>query len=788
MQSFTDRAERYLNKRHAEVVAAAFILVHTIITSFGAAWKLPIGLLLAAASIFANRWIDRQGTAAWVIPSALALVGTLTAAFGGSNRMYFAYLIGCGVISLTYLDRRSFFVYIGISNALAGGLILAAGASGARLANMWTATQFFGYDTICMMLLWSCSFFQGKAETIEKSGHTFETIMKTTPSYMAIINDKAEVEYISSSLAEWLGISHMKYAKYSALLDLLPTGDMKMMFQEIIEQGGYVERNFEAVVDNSIHWFVLRSSLLEEYGISRFFEWVDITPIMEAKNEAESATRAKSDFLANVSHEIRTPMNAIIGMTELTLSDNISSEQAERAMAIKTAAISLLNIVNDILDFSKIEARKMEIVSKPFDFSSFLNDLVNIVNIKANGEGIALTTRIARDMPAVVCLDDLRLRQCLVNLLNNAVKFTNKGCISLDAWSETLRDGRLKLSFSVKDTGVGIKREEISKLFNEFQQLDTHKNRNISGTGLGLAITRRLVELMEGEISVESVYNVGSTFSFFVICDRFDAEDLANIQIKGIRVLCYEPNHYHADALEYALKNFGVEHVVMKDLDMTIERLGKGGYTHVLFDASGKERVSAYSFMTETRFIMLKNVLDQKDPDFMDILTRPLLPTTLANLLNGRDKKETKEAASVAVEDLQTKDSFVLVVDDNPVNLSVAEGLLRRCGVNVETASGGQEAIEKASAAEYDIIFMDHMMPDVDGLDATKAIRALGARHLDSVIVALTANVVSDAREQFFLAGMNGFLAKPIIVSDLHDILLKFLPHEKIVKNAGARK
>jgi signal transduction histidine kinase/CheY-like chemotaxis protein len=679
------------------------------------------------------------------------------------------------------MDRRALLIYVGLSSALASGLILAGWQRIPGFTSLRSPVQFFGYAVICMILFWTCSFFQRKAETLEKSGNMFDTIMKITPSYMAIINKQAEVKYISASLSNWLGIPHMKYAQQSALIDLFPTADMKMMFQEIMEEEGYVERNFETTVDGRKYWFVIRSSLLGEDRVSRFFEWIDITFIIEAKNAAESAARAKSDFLANVSHEIRTPMNAIIGMTELMLSDPLTPEQTERAGAIRTAATALLEIVNDILDFSKIDAKKMDIISSPFDFHNFLNDTVNIINIKANEANIAFTVTVAHDMPSVVNLDEIRLKQCLINLLNNAVKFTSKGCISLRAWSEPKANGRLELHFSVTDTGIGIKKEDVDKLFGKFQQLDTRKNRNISGTGLGLAITRRLVKLMGGEIGVESVYGQGSTFSFFVTCERSACPNLAEVQNRDASVLCYEPNPYNASSLIETLNDLGVAHVVLTNRGEALGLISQEGYTHVLFDASGHEFAALSPSANGIRFVMLRNVLDPKDACLPDVLTRPLLPTTVAHLLNGDERTVFDVSGDKSAGAFQTSDVKVLVVDDNQVNLAVAKGLLRRCGASVEVAAGGQEAVDMAKATEYDIIFMDHMMPGMDGMDATKAIRALGGRHSESIIVALTANAVFEARQQFLSSGLNDFLPKPIIVSELHCILMKYLPREKIL-------
>ncbi|MDR2741335.1 MAG: hypothetical protein LBB98_04185 [Treponema sp.] len=322
-----------------------------------------------------------------------------------------------------------------------------------------------------------------------------------------------------------------------------------MKFQEFMERSGFIEENFELTVKGKKTWFMMRSSPLEEGKFSRLFEWTDITPIMEAKNETESAARAKDDFLTNMSHEIRTPMNAIIGMTDLMLTNPLEPEQLTRADTIKGAALSLLNIINDILDFSKIDARKMEIVFKPFKFAELISDTVNMIAVKTSAASLSLTTAISKNIPPIINCDEIRLKQCLVNILNNAVKFTNKGYIQLRAWADQLPTGSVRLHFSIRDTGIGIRQEDMRKLFGEFQQIDTRRNRNIEGTSLGLAITRRLVELMGGTISVESVYGSGTTFSFYVTSEGPHEGWLAEIpENEKLRVLCYEPHPFNARA------------------------------------------------------------------------------------------------------------------------------------------------------------------------------------------------------------------------------------------------
>jgi CheY-like chemotaxis protein len=483
-------------------------------------------------------------------------------------------------------------------------------------------------------------------------------------------------------------------------------------------------------------------------------------------------------------------MNAIIGMADLMLTGSLDPEQTSRADTVKGAALSLLNIINDILDFSKIDARKMEIIPQPFHFASLIGDTVNMINLKTGAVGLALTTAVSKDIPPLINSDELRLKQCLVNILNNAVKFTSKGYVHLSSWPEFMEDGRLKLYFTISDTGRGIRKEDMGKLFNEFQQLDTHKDREIMGTGLGLAITSRLVELMGGTVTVESVYGEGSVFSFFVICEKLPKQEdvhegkLAEVEHpETMRALCFEPRPCNARAFRNMLESLGVSSEVCIEINRVRTLLSEEKFTHVFFDISAKEKLMGFLGRKDINFVLLKEVPEKYDIVIPNTLNRPVLITTLADILNGKKDYSNRRIknAEGAAGFFMTKDVHVLVVDDNMVNLAVAKGLLNRYGVVVDAVSGGEEAIEKIKQIKYDLIFMDHMMPGMDGLDATRAIRAMGGRFAREKIIALTANAVSGAREQFLEAGMDDFLAKPVIIKDLQEILQKHLPPEKIL-------
>jgi PAS domain S-box-containing protein len=723
----------------------------------------------------------------WLMPLGPVLIEIILALSLGGNRILFLIVIGMAVVSFCYQTVWGLLIYLGVTNVIFLILLffLKVNVLGQDFPWYQEILEFLIYDLIGALLYGISRIVQWVVAGISKTKHTFETILEMTPSYMVIIDKNAEVEYISDSLAKRLGIFHRQYVQGRPILDLFPPGEFRVNFQEILEAEGLVTRNFEVTMEGKRCFFVLRSSPLEIKNYSRYIEWIDITEFMEAKNEAESLARAKSDFLANMSHEIRTPMNAIIGMTDLMLANPLDSEQTARADTIKSSAFSLLTIINDILDFSKIDARKMEILSQPFNFSSFINDTVNMVGLKASATKLAFITAISKDIPPVINSDEVRLKQCLLNLLSNAVKFTSKGYIRLSVWPKFLDSENYEIHFSIKDTGIGIKEDDKEKLFSEFQRLDTRKNRSIEGTGLGLAITYRLVELMGGAISIESAYGRGSTFSFYITCTGPVRGKLAELEHpENLRVLCYEPVSYNAESFRSILENLGVAGEVCGDTGRLRELLKAGGFTHVFFDASGKETVTEYLDKRNVKYIRLKEIYENYDNRIFGSINRPILITSLADILQGKKNYEMRHSERNLEKEgyFEAVGAKTLVVDDNPVNLAVAKGLLKQYGINTDTAAGGEETLEKVRQTDYDIIFMDHMMPGMDGMDTTKAIRDLGGRFSSVVIVALTANAMAEAREQFLRAGMNDFIAKPIIISELQAILWKYLPRQKIVE------
>lgn len=395
-----------------------------------------------------------------------------------------------------------------------------------------------------------------------------------------------------------------------------------------------------------------------------------------AQARAEAANQAKSEFLANMSHEIRTPINAIMGMNEMILRESTNEQIMEYAGDIRSAGMSLLYLINDVLDFSKIESGKLEIVESPFDLASFIHDCYTMFADRAQKKGLELKVDCVRDLPTSLDGDEVRLRQVVTNLLSNAVKYTERGSVFLSVSGTQREDGKLLLVITVKDTGVGIKEEDLANMFTQFTRLDLRKNRTIEGAGLGLTITKQIVELMNGEIHVQSIYGVGSSF-------------MAEIPFK------------------------------------VVDSTPMGDFHKRYLDVSQK---------------------------------------------NARHQKK-----------FEAPEARVLVVDDVEVNLKVIVNLLKETRIRVETAISGFQCLEMVAQRKYDIIFLDHMMPEMDGIETLQRLRQMnGCPNHDTPVVMLSANAITGMKEQYLQAGFSDYLPKPVSGNSLEKVVLKYLPTELV--------
>ncbi|MBP5403202.1 MAG: response regulator [Treponema sp.] len=438
--------------------------------------------------------------------------------------------------------------------------------------------------------------------------------------------------------------------------------------------------------------------------------------IKKLQEQAERENKLKSQFLANMSHEIRTPMNAIVGMSELALDFNLNDTEKNIIRQIRTSGISLVGIINDILDFSKIESGKMEIVPEDYELVRLMNDIANVVLVRLQGKDVELRLEIDPLLPSVLNGDDMRLRQILINLAGNSAKFTEHGHVAIRVENLQNYEQHDGLRISVIDTGVGIRKEDLDKLFGAFQQVDMKMNRNKGGTGLGLSISKNLVQLMGGSIGVQSEYGKGSLFYINVPQKIVDA----------------------TTCLQKYLP---------------------------LFEAADKLAIKT-------------------DTDFYKVENLTVIP--VVSLLNRPEFAKLFAEKNTEVK-FTAPDANVLVVDDNDVNIQVAQGLLRKFAVNPDCLTSGYEALEKVFTKDYDIIFMDHQMPGMDGVETLQKIREKEKNDgSHRIIVALSANAINGAREMFIKNGFDDFVAKPVQGKDFGECLIKHLPKKLIIRATGA--
>ena len=392
---------------------------------------------------------------------------------------------------------------------------------------------------------------------------------------------------------------------------------------------------------------------------------------------AQKASEAKSSFLSNMSHEIRTPINAVLGLNEMIIRESTDKQTLEYANSVKSAGNQLLGIINDILDFSKIEAGKMDILPTEYHLSSTINDLINLVAVKAEDKGLKLEMNISDSLPTVLVGDEIRIKQCVTNILTNAVKYTEEGTVTLNVSHRKLDDETIALRFQVIDTGIGIKEEDINKLYSPFERIEEIRNRSIEGTGLGMSIVKKILALMDTRLEIKSVYGEGSDFSFEVKQQVKDWEEIGDFK--------------------------------------------------------------------------------QRYKEFLD----------------SQQKYQEK---------FRAPDAEILVVDDTPINLTVVKGLLKETRIRIDTAESGFETLDKIKQKKYDVIFIDHRMPEMDGVETLKAMKTLeGNLNLDTPWIALTANAGAGARDEYIDIGFSDYLAKPVNGDLLERMLAEYLPEEKLL-------
>jgi ABC-type amino acid transport substrate-binding protein/signal transduction histidine kinase/DNA-binding response OmpR family regulator/HPt (histidine-containing phosphotransfer) domain-containing protein len=524
-----------------------------------------------------------------------------------------------------------------------------------------------------------------------------------------------------------------------------------------------------------------------------------------AKKTAVEATQAKSDFLANMSHEIRTPMNAITGMSHLALKTELNPKQYDYIKKIDAAANSLLGIINDILDFSKIEAGKLDIETAPFNLDEVMDNVANLVGVKSQEKGLELLFDINRDVPRDLMGDPLRLGQVLINLSNNAVKFTDEGEIVIAARVEKRDDQQVKLKFAVKDSGIGLTEEQQGKLFQAFSQADTSTTRKYGGTGLGLTISKRLVNLMGGDIWVESAYGEGASFIFTVLFGLEEAKPVKmltpNPDLRGLRALVVDDNTISREIFQDMLQSmsFMVALAVNGEEGInTVRQADREGqpFELILMDwqmpgmdglEAARQIVGNTALQKTPKIIMVtvhgrQEIMRQAEQANLDgFLIKPVNPSTLFDTIMAAFGKEVPHTGRVSGRqdtDAQMaagiQGAHLLLVEDNEINQQVAQEILEGAGLVVTIANNGQEAVDMVNRKTFDAVLMDIQMPVMDGFEATRAIRE-NEHFKDLPIIAMTASAMTRDREDAMASGMNDHVAKPINVKTLFAVLSRFI-------------
>jgi PAS domain S-box-containing protein len=711
----------------------------------------------------------------------------------------------------------------------------AEAAQGALLLNLGLAIALFSG---VLVLLWSVT---GTAE--RQLSTAFARLRESEESYRRQFSDSSTVMLLIDPTdgaiieANAAADRFYSYPRQRLLnmriteINTLPASEVQRRMASVTEEHGQQFDSQHRLADGSVRDVEVSSSLIY-LGNRKVLHLIvyDITERKRAEVEllesnrqleeaiaksnemavaAEMASIAKGEFLANMSHEIRTPMNGVIAATELLVETELNTEQSRYAEIIRTSGEALLTIINDVLDFSKIEAGKLNLEVIGFDLRCAIEDALAMLSVKAHEKGLELTCLIEPEVPTLLRGDPGRLRQVIINLTGNAIKFTNQGEVSLRVQCVQENAETVILQFSIRDTGIGIPADRVGMLFNAFTQVDSSNSRKYGGTGLGLAISKQLVELMGGKIDIESKPGKGSKFSFTAVLEhqpKTDSEaEYRRVELDGLRILVVDDNHTNRFIVSSMLKSWGCRASEADNGTAALESLINAARTADPFKValldmqmpamSGEElgrRVKEDSEIKDTRLVLLTSLglrgdaTRMRNAGFDGYLTKPLRQTHLHECLvlvmglgsqsdgEGRNHLITRHV----VDELDRSNRRILLVEDNPVNQEVALAMLQKLGLNADVAGNGLEALKALSRVPYDLVLMDCQMPEVDGFEATRRIRTSESATLNPKvpIIAMTANAMQGDMKACLDAGMDDYIAKPISSKALMEKIDRWLP------------
>jgi len=649
-----------------------------------------------------------------------------------------------------------------------------------------------------------------KAEkTLRQSKQEFTAIFMNSPVAMVYLDEKGNIVNINSRFTELFGYT-LEEIKDRNIDDgmIHPPGkieEAKKITNKAFEGNFYCE-TIRKKKDGTLFPVSISVSNIKIDGQIKgvIGAYVDITErklaekeILRARKEAESASRTKSIFLASMSHEIRTPMNAIVGMVELLTSTTLSDEQKEYLEMLKISANNLLDIINNVLDISKIEAGQLELEKTAVDLQEVVESVGITLGSTAAQKGLELICHVEPDVPRYIIGDPTRLRQILINLVGNSLKFTEKGEVALSVEKVKSEDDKIDLLFKVRDTGIGIPKGKLSKIFESFTQVDAATTRKYGGTGLGLNISKQLVELMGGKIWVESELGKGSTFKFTVsstVIKKAEEIEVAHPEIKGLKVLILDDNATNRLIVRKTLLSWGSISVETEDGISALKELkssqGKGEPYQLILTDRNMPEMDGFEVAEKIRelpgyekipIIMLSSdkgagdVQRAKELGMADFILKPvrrsrLYSAILKAIKSGKEEKVTEKARAESF--LKGKPLRVLLAEDNLVNQKLGVRLLGKQGWQVVVANNGKEAVELVQKDGFDLVLMDVQMPEMDGIEATKEIRKREketGRHIP--IIALTANAFEEDRKKCLEAGMDEYATKPIKIDELFSII-----------------